>query len=241
MSQNTAKLLLGHDIGSGFKGQSVGIPVAVSFLPTSMTWGRRGNQFVQVADDADAAEEIHVKSLWLDAWEIRDQFLRLKVEDATAFLTRTGIFHSTLGSGKTTAEDLFEIQGIIRYLLTSAPPTWREVPHVFKTDRIHRILRRSYQTFSIRFSWSRNSRTAVIETRTTLDAIMATVFIDHVRAARIGFCERPDCRKQFEFESRHARKYCSYNCAHLMSVRMKRERDRTKEAGGISVPRPRRD
>jgi len=211
-----------------FKGHPVGIPMAVSFLPTRRRWVQRRDRFEHIAEPADDSDDISIKPLYLDPWEVRSQFLRLRLgtDDAVAFLSDSGEFHSALGSGRLTNRSLFEIQGIVYYLLTTPPPRWKAKPEVFKTDSLYRLLRSEYQTFTVRFSWSKNSHAAVIETRTTLDAMMATVFVDHIRDARIGFCSRPDCRKQFEHGSNHARKYCSYDCAHLMSVRMKRERDR---------------
>lgn len=59
------------------------------------------------------------------------------------------------------------------------------------------------------------------EAHNTFDAILSTIFIDRLKQLRL-VCERPDCAAIYELTSRHKRKFCSYDCAHLMAVRRSR-------------------
>ena len=85
---------------------------------------------------------------------------------------------------------------------------------------LERIIGHSDQ--QMRFLWTPHTHAAVIVTDTTLQAILATVHVDHLRGATFRFCARLDCGRQFLLESRHAKKYCSYDCAHLEAVRRSR-------------------
>lgn len=39
---------------------------------------------------------------------------------------------------------------------------------------------------------------------------------------RFGTCDRRDCGRQYLIKGKHSRKFCSFNCAHLVSVRKQR-------------------
>jgi hypothetical protein len=92
--------------------------------------------------------------------------------------------------------------------------------------------------FQVRFRWEKRkegkynklitTHAAVIKTYDVLGALLATVYVDHLRDARFGFCARKDCRKLFERTSKHKRKYCDYDCAHLEAVRRGRLKAKKK-------------
>jgi hypothetical protein len=228
MSLDYMRMVLGSTAPERFVGPPVSVPMAVSYLHSPCTWElRRGRLYHGKKDDTDDIREV---AMWLDPWEVRDRFLRLQTaHDIAPFLSDTGEFQKRLGSGQFTTEDLFEIQGIVRYLLTTAPSKWRIQRPAFRTERIAKLMLWEYRQFKFRFSWSSRSHAVVVETASTLDAILASVFVDHMRQAQFGFCARPDCRRQFELKSRHKRKYCSPDCGHVMAVRESRNRSVAKK------------
>lgn len=63
---------------------------------------------------------------------------------------------------------------------------------------------------------------AFLHTRTTLEALAATVFLDRLAGARYQACRLKDCPRLFEITSRHKREYCDEDCAHKASVRRRR-------------------
>ena len=63
---------------------------------------------------------------------------------------------------------------------------------------------------------------AEIMVGSTLEAILATVYVDELRGVNYQLCALPDCPRVYEVRSKHQREYCSQACAHKASVRRKR-------------------
>jgi hypothetical protein len=68
---------------------------------------------------------------------------------------------------------------------------------------------------------NRSTLSAGVITDTTIDAILASVFIDTLNAD-FQLCAFPDCPNIFEVTSDHAREYCSHACAHKAGMRRRR-------------------
>lgn len=163
----------------------------------------------------------------LNAWDVRGDFLTASTEqNILELLERTGTFSHLNESGYWSVEDLFTIQRVVRYLMATHPSKWRLTTRVFRevfgNDQriLNVVLRQADQR--VRFIWTTDAHAAAILADTTLQAILATVHVDHLRGATFRFCARLDCGKQFPIESRHAKKYCSYDCSHLQAVRRSR-------------------
>ena len=63
---------------------------------------------------------------------------------------------------------------------------------------------------------------ALIKVETTLEAILATIYLDRLSGLDYALCNLTDCRKIYAVTSNHARMYCSQACAHKASVRKRR-------------------
>ena len=63
---------------------------------------------------------------------------------------------------------------------------------------------------------------ARINVHSTLEAILATAYLDRLNGVNFGLCQLADCNRLFEITSNHAREYCSQECAHKASVRRRR-------------------
>lgn len=84
---------------------------------------------------------------------------------------------------------------------------------------------------------ARPSLFAEIHVRTTLEAILATNYVDSLSGVNYGLCALPDCNRAFEITSTHKREYCSQACAHKASVRRRRaERKQAESRTSASEP-----
>jgi hypothetical protein len=79
----------------------------------------------------------------------------------------------------------------------------------------------------------RQAMVAQVMVDTSLDAILASIYIDTQSGIHYELCALPDCPNVYEVKSNHQRAYCSQACAHKASVR--RRRAETKEAKGRAV------
>jgi hypothetical protein len=83
---------------------------------------------------------------------------------------------------------------------------------------------------------SRPALFAEIHVRSTLQAILATNYVDSLSGVNYGLCARPSCNKTFEVTSKHEREYCSQACAHKASVARRREKEvKTRNAANASA------
>lgn len=78
-----------------------------------------------------------------------------------------------------------------------------------------------------RKSNARRKLCATIHVHSTLEAILATAYVDRLNGLNFGLCALPDCNNLFEISSNHAREYCSQACAHKASVRRRRAAAKT--------------
>jgi hypothetical protein len=69
---------------------------------------------------------------------------------------------------------------------------------------------------------SRQKLVARIDVHSTLEAILATAYLDRLNGVNFGLCQLDDCNRMFEITSNHAREYCSQDCAHKASMRRRR-------------------
>jgi hypothetical protein len=72
---------------------------------------------------------------------------------------------------------------------------------------------------------------AYIMTEHGSTAILATIYVDHLRNAEFGICARKDCLKPYEITSKRKRKYCGNACAHLVGMRRTRAKKKSRTRG----------
>lgn len=192
------------------------VPVTIRFTVQDRLWRLDGETFIHSV--AEGAADIPVETGELDAWETRARFFRLDtLEEFLTFLNRTGTLAWPSESGFWTVQKLRLLQVELRRLLQTPPQKWRaqENADVFQALVTARTVR-------LQFGWRNNQHCAVIIANSTLQALIASVQLDHLRNARYSFCARADCRTQYEITSKHKRKYCSPECAHMEVVRRAR-------------------
>jgi hypothetical protein len=153
---------------------------------------------------------------WLDGWTIRDRFLRLQRSESALlkFLRWAGKFPHFRFIDDFEISDFWAWQDIFRKALVQKNLLWRKefrgfYPGIFTNRR-----------YDVQFFFEEIKSKAVIEAECGLYAIGATVELDLMSEAEFKWCARPDCPvKIFKPKTRHQTKYCSYECAHLQSVR----------------------
>ena len=88
--------------------------------------------------------------------------------------------------------------------------------------------------------FGRDEPVALIPVGNTLEAILATIYLDHLNGFDHALCGLKDCRKIYEVTSKHARLYCSPACAHKASVRRRRALAAQAKAKPSKFPRVKR-
>jgi hypothetical protein len=172
--------------------------------------------------------ELRKHSRQADAWQLRDEFLRLNVEDNEAtlsFLKQWGRWRQ-LPNGVDSMR-IGELQRRVRQALTSSSEPWFASSWASPPKPQARS-----KTFPYFINLTDSCEAAICMTTT----------IDLLHQLKFKICARPDCRAPFRLESKHERSYCSQYCAHIESVRHNREvtaarRKREMAAKGNEVKR----
>lgn len=150
-------------------------------------------------------------SLPADAWQLRDDFMRVNASDESsvlAFLNRWGRWELRRYA---LLQGLARFQQKIRRALVSPPDEWLSSEfNLLNLDADLDLQRKSeYPYFTM-------------DTVECKSAISTTVTLDLLRQVRFETCARHDCGQPFPITSRHKRKFCSQYCGHLESVRKAR-------------------
>jgi hypothetical protein len=186
----------------------------------------------------------------VNAYELRATFLDIKTPgEAFEFLNLTGCFRGPVNQRsreQLTWQDFQNWQEIIRLHLRHGLLPVKEMSRsqtsVFISYDVPDRLRSALSDLSQEErSWLhafpnqlviRSARAAKdgkrrvlyaeIMVSTTLQAILATVYVDHLRGINYRLCARSDCSAIYEVSSKHERQYCTQACAHTASVRRRR-------------------
>lgn len=182
-------------------------------------------------DDRDCfrVRPIAGKATTFDPWEKRDEFLRLRKGDNDAllsFLNTVGL----LGVFTVSEEDkVCRMKGPDGISYSANYQPCNEVQEIW---HIRRLIQGSlenlssetgeYGDFKLRLATLRGTARATITTTTFLEALTLTLRIDRLLGAKVQKCSRPDCGVTFTVASGHQKKYCTWYCGHLESVRKQR-------------------
>jgi hypothetical protein len=200
------RTLLGLEVPKKHIVEPVSVPLAIRFIPETCVWGTRAGRLVHLPSTT-----IQVALGVLDAWRVRVDFLRVRSPDEMlTFLQGTGVFSQETESGYWVLDDLYRFQTVIGRLTDNEPVEWTH--RMFPNQKILRACIR-HRHFSVGFSWTSKSHFAELVARSTLEAILASIHVDHLRKAKFWYCERDVCGKQFELTG-HRKRYCSDLCAH---------------------------
>jgi hypothetical protein len=118
--------------------------------------------------------------------------------------------------------DLIEWQAFLKLCQTSEVSQWADLVRRFrKLYGTEEILKAPEISISIE-----SPITIRMYCDGVLGAIKAAIYLDKLANVKASLCNRPDCTRVFKHESRHERKFCSPECAHLEAVRKHRSEKR---------------
>lgn len=215
--------------------QKINFPVEVFCQVTAGTWSVRPD------DPSNRLDQRREKDILLvEARKIRDAFLETKPSgpELLACLNAHRIgeiaSHENEGIGylTITVEDLIEWRCLIPKLLTSPLANWQKLKGFdrSKLEMVHAFLESGSL---LKFDLSGTVPQAYVDCSSgILEGMILTVFLERLRGDRYRECARPDCDAVFRRETRHKRKFCSWYCGHLVSVRNNRaaRKRKAKEA-----------
>lgn len=175
-----------------------------------------------------------------DPWEKRSDFFRLKRGDSEGllkFLATVGLFEAAVHDIDLAKE---EASALIRP--GEGHPMYKARYMTKVSEKyiweMHRLLIGSlnnlaghtgkYRDIQARIVHSKNGPQVILTTTTFLEAVLLTLAVDKVERAKVSKCARPDCGVPFSATGGHKRKYCSWYCGHIESVR--KARRKTKQA-----------
>jgi hypothetical protein len=170
-----------------------------------------------------------------DPWEKRSEFFRLRKDDTEAllaFLGSVGLFEQPmLGEESATAS---------KATLSAPSGLLHEISYRPKISPAHiwgmrRLIEGSlqaldkhtakYQDFQMRIEHTKDGQARLmLTTATFLDALLLTLSVDQLENAKVQKCARPDCGVSFSIRGGHERKYCTWYCGHIESVRRSRKK-----------------
>lgn len=226
------------------------MPIRVEYdpMPITVSFEKRGDDFLF---HFRFAETEGYKENSIEATTLRDTFLEVKTPgEALDFLTLAGRFRGLDQDGNfqesMTWSDFQKWQEIVRIVLVNGILPMKELSSTPERvvigfdgpEHLKPVL--NYVSLTER-SWlqgfpdqiviradepvkgdARKKLCAEVMVNSVLEAILATIYIDHLRGINYQLCAVPDCSQVYEVGSKHERQYCSQACAHKASVRRRR-------------------
>lgn len=213
------------------------LPTRFTFVPSSGHWhvekSAETTQVLLVLTFSDPEVLIAEKKgtffpdrAALDPWKVRDRFLGLKrsEDDLLRFLNDAGSWDRSLGPFQ--PQNIWGWQDAINDLLLHPDRGWQDTISQHLNPYAGSMDLGAY--LDIAFEFSDKAVWFELMPFGCLGALVGTVLIDRLEGARFKVCRRPDCHRTFRLQSKHKRMYCSYDCAHLQSVRESRRQNRVK-------------
>jgi hypothetical protein len=96
-------------------------------------------------------------------------------------------------------------------------------------SRWDRDIIRSVFDLELRPDFTKRPPSLFFVTSNVKEILMADLCFATLSGLPTGFCARKDCGKLFQKSTKHERKFCSVDCAHVESVRLHRKRKSKKE------------
>jgi hypothetical protein len=157
-------------------------------------------------------EEFKKHSRPADAWQLREEFLRVEPssEAVLAFLNKWGRWNFM---EFVDLAEIVRLQGAVREALTESPERWFQSPYSFPPT----------------WGYSAEYPFFTFLTDQCEIAIRLTVTVDLLKGLKFTRCARPDCGQLFALGARRVKKFCSRDCTHLEAVR--RSRKKTERNG----------
>ena len=174
-----------------------------------------------------------------DAWEMRAEFFRLQSDAGPdkllQFLNKAGLFDKAAPEDIAFSPEITDEYGVEQNHLTFwvRDQPLRDYAYFWE---MRALLRRSMLSrkddllrdfdFSVRFVRAKRDSYFLLTTVSLLEALAASIQIDRLLKAKFQKCARPDCAIIFSVKDERHRKFCSWYCGHIESVRKLRKKSR---------------
>jgi hypothetical protein len=178
--------------------------------------------FLNLQDEEEFADVPTKETLTWSDFRKWQELVRRILSDGPLSMHDVGL--DGVPKGKVRARDLWlsgpwhplKVTGTIRLWLAGIPGSAMIMPE-------------STFTHANASTRQRQTLAADVWTYSTLEAILATAYIDGLNGINYRRCASPDCQELYEVSSKHERKYCSQPCAHKASVQRGRAKKKAAE------------
>ena len=225
------------------------VPTRLDFVPSNGSWqfgeGTKATEKLLFLSFPDEMEILlatqggtpYPRRAAIAPWKLRERFLNLKHSDdeLLRFLNDTGRWDQSLGPFR--PENIWRWQDAIKHMLLHPHRQWQDIVAQYLNPYVGFQGVNAY--LDVHFTPSDEAFWLQLAPFGCLGALMGTVLLDRSERARFRVCARGDCRQLYRLQSRHRRKYCGYDCAHLQSVREARKRKKGHPAKKNDKPRRR--
>jgi predicted RNA-binding Zn ribbon-like protein len=166
-----------------------------------------------------------------DPWEWRGRFFRIKEGDNESlidFLRAVGLFAAPLlGSDPSEHSTLITAPDgqnhVVRYMQEMRiESVWGLRSMIENSLRELSKHTGKFADFNVRILLAKGRPRVTITTCTFYESLLLTLAVDRVERAKVRKCARPDCGILFSNTSAHKRKFCTWYCGHIESVRKQR-------------------
>lgn len=235
------------------------IPIRLSFQPIPTMWEIRrveGGPHHEARDyafprliEGDSPGAHKIKEL--DPWVCRDEFFSIQEKDKKAllkFLGKVGVvwLQTDRELADHWSKDVMQHYRAEHLIPIDVGGLWKFRESLKRAMTNKTAFKETYAPlladsedgveFPLRLELT-NVASGALTLTDAYHALLATVFFDVARGIPFKTCERKDCGQPFPLESKHEKKFCSWYCAHITTVR--KNRPHSKKKARKSLPRKR--
>ena len=193
---------------------------------TVRTLRRAGETYFQLSEIKPTLFD-HLPSLR----EVTEEFLAITTpEDGVQFLMKYGPVNPRKPrSFSVTAtvkwSELLTVQAQIRQLWSTQPKEWKSIrPPEGPNSRLKEEVIYQVMFFHPTGDFSDYPPVLIFHTDNAMSDLTLDLWFTALSGLPSAFCARADCNRLFQKTTKHERKYCSTDCAHIESVRSHRAR-----------------
>jgi len=215
---------------------SIALPIAFRFfrIPIKWTVDRIGNKRV-VTNTVFRAEVLDEKLTELDPVSARLRFLRLKNFDTTKELVRPALeFLNSVGSFMEHDQITENVEICIPDRESTEALSYPKLEiGIWEIEDCLEILgdqmrtdRPIYPSLQLGLRYNKARPEPFMSMASFWQAALAITLVDRIKKAKVRSCA--ECGAPFSIHTKHAKKFCTWSCAHRAAVRQSRIR---KDAG----------
>jgi hypothetical protein len=235
----------------------VSLPIRLQCLRVPVSWSYKGVDVPLLGPGYQEGPDAYTFQAYIakgepstyDPWEMRDEFFRLQSgggpDKLLQFLNKTGLFDKAAPEDIAFSPKITDEYGVEHKHLTFWVRDQPRRDYAYFWD-MRALLCQSMLSqkddllrnfdFSVRFVRAKSVSYFLLTTVSLLEAVAASIQIDHLLKAKFQKCARPDCAIVFSIKNDRHRKFCSWYCGHIESVRkLRRKSKEGKERKAMQI------